>query len=96
MLWVIALIVLSRINLERGLHDSLRIFIVGLGAVLLAYMAGLNIIIGLGLTIYLGAASAIAYNIASAGNGLSYLETIVLLTPVVIVAIYAWLKRPKP
>ncbi len=96
MLWVIILIILSRISLEPGLYDSLRILVIGLGAILLVYMAGLRIIIGLGLFIYLIVASIIAYNIASAKNGLSYLESIAFLAPVLIVAVYAWLKRPKP
>ncbi len=96
MLWVITLIVLSRISLEIGLYDSLRLFIIGLGAIMLAYMAGLRKIIGIGLLIYLIVASIIVYNLASAKNGLSYLESIVFLSPVLVVAVYAWLKRPKP
>ena len=96
MLWVIVLIIISRISLEPGLYDSLRILVIGLGAVLLAYMAGLHIVIDLGLLVYLIVASIIAYNIASAKNGLSYLESIAFLAPVLIVAVYAWLKRPKP
>ena len=96
MLWVIALIVLSRISLEPGVYDALRIFLIGLGAVLLAYMAGLHKAVSLGLLGYLLVASFIAYSISSPGTRLSYTTSIILLIPVVAVAIYAWIKRPKP
>ncbi len=95
-LWVLSLIILSRISLEPCLYDSLRIFLIGLGALLLAYMAGLHRAIGFGLLVYLIVASFIAYSISSRENGLSYIESIIFLAPVIIVAIYAWIKRPKP
>ncbi len=96
MLWVIALIILSRISLRPGVYDALRIFLIGIGAILLAYMAGLRKAVSLGLLGYLIVASFIAYNICSSKTRLSYTTSIILLIPVVTVAIYAWIKRPKP
>ncbi len=95
-LWVILLVILSRIGIEPALYDSMRIFIIGLGAILLALMAGLHRTISLGLFAYLIVVSIIAYNIASTKNGLSYLESIAFLVPALLVAVYAWLRRPKP
>ncbi len=94
-LWVIILIVVSMISLEPRVYDTLRIFLVGLGAVLLAYMAGLHKAVGLGLLLYLLAITFIAYSISSPKTGLSYTMSIILLTPILIVAVYAWIKRPK-
>ncbi len=93
-LWVIVLVALSMSNISIYYKNTLIVFMLGLGALLLGYMAGLSRLLQLLITAYIIVAVMVLYVIVKP-TSLHEPVVVLLYAPILLYAIYAWLKRPK-
>ncbi len=93
-LWVIILVALSMSNISAYHKNTLMVLILGLGALLLGYMASLRRLLQLLVAAYIIVVVVVLYVIIKP-TSLHEPTVILLYTPILLYAIYAWLKRPK-
>ncbi len=93
-LWVIVLIALSMSNISAYQKNTLTILVLGFGALLLGYMARLRVLVQLLVVAYVLGITIVLYVVV---KPVSLHEPVVILLyiPILLYAIYAWLKRPR-
>uniref|UniRef100_A0A7J3ZJH9 Uncharacterized protein n=1 Tax=Fervidicoccus fontis TaxID=683846 RepID=A0A7J3ZJH9_9CREN len=93
-LWIVLVVLVSSTSF-LGEYGGLALYLlVGIGVLLLGYMAGLEPIVQLALLLYLALSS---FLLAKTGPPENIREPymLILCTPMLVCAAYSWIKRPK-
>lgn len=94
-LWVLLVVLVSMVGLEDVTRTILLFFLLGIGSWLLGYMAGLKRYLQVSFLIYVVSTSVMLHTTVKPPSTHN-LYVILVYIPILVYAIYAWLKRPRP
>ena len=93
-LWALLVVIVSIVNISEAFRVVLLVFLLGIGSWTLGFIANLKRLMQLLFLIYVIVVSVVLY-VYIKPTSMHDINVVLIYVPILLYALYSWLRRPK-